>query len=137
MYAQDHEPVIRQTEAVGHAVRATYLYQPLTDIAALTGAPAYAQAVDRIWEDAAHRKTYLIGGIGSIRFHEQFGAPYELPNLSAWNETCASYGYVLWNHRMFLLHQDARYLDLMERILYNGFLTGVSARGDRFFTRIH
>jgi DUF1680 family protein len=89
--------------------------------------------LERIWNDAASRKTYVTGGIGSIRFHEQFGAPYELPNLSAWNETCASYGYILWSHRMFLLYQDARHLDLMERILYNGFLDGVSARGDRFF----
>jgi uncharacterized protein len=132
-YAQDQAPVVAQNEAVGHAVRATYLYVPLTDVAALTGAPQYAQAVDRIWEDAAYRKTYVTGSIGSIRFHEQFGAPYELPNLSAWNETCASYGYILWNQRMFLLHQDARYLDLLERILYNGFLDGVSQRGDRFF----
>jgi uncharacterized protein len=132
-YAQDQAPVVAQNEAVGHAVRATYLYVPLTDVAALTGAPRYAQAVDRIWEDAAYRKTYVTGSIGSIRFHEQFGAPYELPNLSAWNETCASYGYILWNQRMFLLHQDARYVDLLERILYNGFLDGVSQRGDRFF----
>ena len=114
-YAQDQAPVVAQNEAIGHAVRATYLYIPLTDIAALTGAPQYAQAVDRIWEDAAYRKTYVTGAIGSIRFHEQFGAPYELPNLSAWNETCASYGYILWNQRMFLLHHDARYLDLLER----------------------
>ena len=132
-YAQDHEPVMQQAEAVGHAVRATYLYVPLTDLAELTGKPEYAQATDRIWEDAAYRKTYLTGAIGSIRFHEQFGAPYELPNLSAWNETCASYGYILWNQRMFLLHHDARYLDLMERTLYNGFLDGVSLKGDRFF----
>lgn len=132
-YAQDHEPVIRQKEAVGHAVRATYLYIPLTDIAALTGRPEYLRAVDRIWEDSVYRKTYVTGAIGSIRFHEQFGAPYELPNLSAWGETCASYGSVVWNHRMFLLHRDARYLDLMERVLYNGFLDGVSLKGDRFF----
>jgi DUF1680 family protein len=132
-YAQDHLPVVRQTEAVGHAVRATYLYMPLADVAAITRTPSYAQALNHIWEDAASHKTYLIGGIGSIRFHEQFGSPYELPNLSAWNETCASYGYALWNHRMFLMYQDARYIDLMERILYNGVLTGVSAKGDRFF----
>ncbi len=132
-YAQDHLPVVRQTEAVGHAVRATYLYIPLLDIAALTGRPEYLRAADRIWEDAVFRKTYVTGGIGSIRFHEQFGAPYELPNLSGWNETCASYGNVLWNHRMFLLHQDGRYLDQMERVLYNAFLDGVSLKGDRFF----
>ena len=99
----------------------------------MTGESRYQQALDAIWQDATYRKTYVTGAIGSIRFHEQFGAPYELPNLSAWNETCASYGSVLWNHRMFLLHKDARYIDLMERVLYNGFLAGVSAKGDRFF----
>jgi hypothetical protein len=132
-YAQDHEPVIQQSEAVGHAVRATYLYISLADIAALSGRSEYLRAADRIWEDAVSRKTYLTGGIGSVRFHEQFGGPYELPNLSGWNETCAAYGNVVWNHRMFLLHQDARYLDQMERVLYNGFLSGVSLKGDRFF----
>lgn len=132
-YAQDHLPVVRQREAVGHAVRATYLYIPLADVAALTGESRYQQALDAIWQDATYRKTYVTGAIGSIRFHEQFGAPYELPNLSAWNETCASYGSVLWNHRMFLLHRDARFIDLMERVLYNGFLAGVSSKGDRFF----
>jgi DUF1680 family protein len=132
-YAQDHEPVIQQAEAVGHAVRATYLYIPLADLAALTGRPDYLGAVDRIWQDAVYRKTYVTGGIGSVRFHEQFGAPYELPNLSGWSETCASYGNVVWNHRMFLLHEDAAYLDQMERVLYNSFLDGVSLKGDRFF----
>ena len=132
-YAQDHLPVVRQAEAVGHAVRATYLYIPLAELAWLTGRPDYRLASNRIWEDATFRKTYVTGAIGSIRFHEQFGAPYELPNLSAWNETCASYGSIVWNHRMFLLHQDARYLDLFERTLYNAFLDGVSLDGSRFF----
>ena len=132
-YAQDHKPVVEQDEAVGHAVRAMFLYIALTDIAALTGDPAYTGALDKIWEDMVTKKTYVTGGIGSIRFHEQFGAPYELPNLSAWNETCASYGSVVWNHRLFLLYRDAKYLDLMERVLYNGLLVGVSLKGDRFF----
>lgn len=132
-YAQDHEPVIRQDEAVGHCVRAMFLYIPLTDSAAFTGRPEYGSAADKIWEDAVYRKTYLTGSIGSVRFHEQFGAPYELPNLSAWNETCASYGSVVWNHRMFLLHRDSKYIDVMERVLYNGFADGVSLKGDRFF----
>jgi DUF1680 family protein len=132
-YAQDYAPVVKQHEAVGHCVRATYLYIALADIAALTGKPEYANACDSIWDDAVYRKTYLTGSIGSIRFHEQFGAPYELPNLSAWNETCAAYGNVVWNHRMFLLHRDARYIDVMERILYNGFAAGVSLKGDRFY----
>lgn len=132
-YAQDHAPVVEQTEAVGHAVRATYLYIPLVDIAALTGQPDYLRAVDRIWDDAVSRKTYVTGSIGSVRFHEQFGAPYELPNLSGWSETCASYGSVAWNQRLFQLHKDAKYLDELERALYNGFLDGVSLKGDRFF----
>jgi len=132
-YDQDHEPVTEQTEAVGHAVRATYLYIPLADIAALTGLPAYRDAANLIWQDAAYRKTYVTGSIGSIRFHEQFGAPYELPNLSGWSETCASYGNFVWNQRMFLGSGDGRYVDQMERVLYNGFLDGVSLKGDRFF----
>lgn len=132
-YDQDQEPVIQQTEAVGHAVRAMYLYIPLADVAVLTGGPQYLNAVDRIWQDAVFHKTYVTGAIGSVRFHEQFGAPFELPNLSAWGETCASYGNIVWNHRMFLLHQDAQYLDQLERVLYNGFLDGVSLKGDRFF----
>lgn len=132
-YAQDHLPVVRQRDAIGHAVRATYLYVPLADVAALTGEASYRTALDAIWQDATFRKTYVTGAIGSIRFHEKFGAPYELPNLSAWNETCASYGSILWNHRMFLQRGDGRYLDLMERVLYNGFLAGVSLDGDRFF----
>ena len=132
-YAQDHERVTEQDEAVGHAVRATFLYIPMTDIAALDASRPYERAVNRIWSDAVQRKTYVTGGIGSIRFHEQYGAAYELPNLSAWNETCASYGNVVWNHRMFLLHRDARYIDVMERVLYNALLVGVSLKGDRFF----
>ena len=132
-YAQDHAPVVKQTEAVGHCVRATFLYIALADLAALTGSGDYAQALRKIWEDATYRKMYVTGGIGSIRFHEQFGAPYELPNLSAWNETCAAYGNIVWNHRMFLLHEDAAYIDVMERVLYNSFAAGVSLKGDRFF----
>jgi len=132
-YAQDDKPVIQQREAEGHAVRATYLYIPFTDIASLTGGPNYNRAIDSIWQDAVYRKTYVTGSIGSIRFHEQYGQPYELPNLSGWNETCASYGNFVWNQRMFLLHRDARFADLMERVLYNGFLDGVSLKGNRFF----
>lgn len=132
-YAQDHLPVTRQFEAVGHCVRAMFLYIAMTDIAALAGDAAYTNAIDRLWEDAIRHKTYITGGIGSVRFHEQFGVPFELPNLSAWNETCAAYGNVVWNHRLFLLKQDARYIDVMERVLYNALLVGVSLRGDRFF----
>ncbi|MCY3678286.1 MAG: glycoside hydrolase family 127 protein [Gemmatimonadetes bacterium] len=132
-YAQDHEPVVEQSEAVGHVVRATFLYIAMTDIAALSGDPAYTEAVHRLWEDQTHLKTYLTGGIGSTRFHEKYGEPHELPNLSAWNETCAAYGSAVWCHRLALLDRDARYVDVMERVLYNALLVGVSLRGDRFF----
>ena len=132
-YAQDHKPVVEQFEAVGHVVRATFLYIAMTDIAALSGDPAYVDAVHRIWEDQTHLKTYLTGGIGSTRFHEKYGDAYELPNLSAWNETCAAYGSAVWCHRLALLDRDARYADVMERVLYNALLVGVSLRGDRFF----
>jgi len=132
-YNQNHKPVLEQTEAVGHCVRAMYLYIPLTDIAALTGQPEYAQANLKIWEDVVARKMYLPGGIGSIRQQEKLGAAYELPNHSSWQETCASYGMVVWNHKLFLLHRDAKFIDTMERVLYNGFLVGVSLKGDRFF----
>jgi DUF1680 family protein len=132
-YAQDDKPVLEQREAEGHAVRATYLYIPFTDIASLTGERNYKDAIDSIWQDAVFRKTYVTGSIGSVRFHEQYGQPYELPNLNGWSETCASYGNFVWNQRMFMLHRDARFADVMERVLYNGFLDGVSLRGDRFF----
>jgi uncharacterized protein len=132
-YNQNHKPVLEQNEAVGHCVRATYLYIPLTDIAALTGRPDYLKADDALWQDVVARKMYITGGIGAIRQQEKFGAPYQLPNVSSWHETCASYGNVVWNHRLFLLHKDAKYIDTMERILYNGFLAGVSLKGDRFF----
>ncbi len=132
-YDQDQAPVTTQRTAVGHCVRATFLYIALTDIAALSGQPAYRVADDAIWRDAVSGKVYVTGGIGSIRYHEQFGAPFELPNLSAWDETCASYGNAVWNHRLFLLHHHAAYIDVMERVLYNSFADGVSLKGDRFF----
>ncbi|MGH9408499.1 MAG: glycoside hydrolase family 127 protein [Vicinamibacterales bacterium] len=132
-YAQDQARVVDQRDAVGHCVRAMFLYIALTDLAAHTRDDRYRAAADAIWEDVVFRKMYVTGGIGSIRFHEQFGSPYEVPNLSAWSETCAAYGNAVWNHRMFLLHGDARYIDVMERVLYNAFADGVSLKGDRFF----
>jgi DUF1680 family protein len=131
-YSQDHMPVREQSRAIGHAVRATYLYIALADLAALTGDSGYAAASDRIWTDAVSKRTFVTGGIGSYRAEEDFGDDYDLPNAAAWNEICAAVGNILWNQRMFLLDQDARYVDEMERILYNGFLVGVSQTGDRF-----
>ena len=132
-YAQDHVPVKSQTRAIGHCVRATHLYIPLTDIVALTSDAEYTRANERIWEDAVSKRTYLTGGIGSYRDEEDFGDDYDLPNLACWNEICAAFGNVLWNQRLFMFRRDAKYVDLMERILYNGLLVGVSLKGDTFF----
>ena len=131
-YAQDQEPVKAQTRAIGHCVRATYLYAPLTDIAVLTGDSAYVQASQRIWQDAVSKRTYLTGGVGTYRDEEDYGDDYDLPNLSCWNEICAAFGNTLWNERLFLLTQDARYIDVLERTLYNGLLAGVSLAGDTY-----
>jgi hypothetical protein len=132
-YQQDDKPILEQSEAVGHAVRAGYFYSGVTDVAALTGDARYAQAMDRIWTNVVGRKMHLTGGIGAMPAGEAFGADYDLPNASAYLETCAAIANALWNERMFLLHGDAKYLDVLERVIYNGFLSGVSLSGDRFF----
>ncbi len=132
-YWQDHQPVVAQTEAVGHAVRAAYMYSAMADVAALTGDRTYIDAIDKLWDNVVGKKMYLTGGIGSRHAHEAFGENYELPNQSAYNETCAAIANAMWNHRMFLLHGDAKYMDVVERVLYNGFLAGISLEGDKFF----
>lgn len=132
-YQQDHKPITEQDEAVGHAVRAGYFYSGVADVAALTGDAGYVAAIDRVWENVVGKKMHLTGGIGASRDGEAFGANYELPNDTAYLETCAAIANALWNERMFLLHGDAKYLDVLERVLYNGFLAGVSMSGDRFF----
>jgi DUF1680 family protein len=132
-YGQDHKPVTEQTRAVGHSVRAAYLYTGMADVAALTGNMEYVKAIDAIWEDVVGTKLYITGGIGAAGGHEGFGSPYELPNMTAYCETCASIANILWNHRMFLMHNDARYIDVLERVLYNAALSGISMKGDRFF----
>jgi len=132
-YWQAHKPVTQQDEVVGHAVRAMYLYSAMTDIAALTGNTAYVRAVDRLWENMVEKKIYLHGGIGAIGDGERFGDNYELPNLTTYAETCAAIGSVYWNYRMFLLHGDARYMDVLERTLYNGLISGVGLDGKSFF----
>jgi DUF1680 family protein len=132
-YQQDNKPIVEQSEAVGHAVRAGYFYSGVADVAALTGDAKYVQAIDRIWDNVVGRKMHLTGGIGASPKGEAFGADYELPNESAYLETCAAIANALWNERMFLLHGDAKYLDVLERVIYNGFLSGVSLSGDRFF----
>jgi hypothetical protein len=132
-YNQSQKPVTDQHEAVGHAVRAAYMYTGMADVAALTGDATYVKAIDDIWMDVVNKKMYLTGGIGATGAGEAFGAPYQLPNMSAYAETCASIANVYWNNRMFLLHGDASYIDVMERVLYNGFLSGVSQSGTKFF----
>ncbi len=130
---QDHQPVIRQREAVGHAVRAGYMYSAMTDIAAIENNAEYAKASKGLWENVVHKKLYLTGGIGSTHQGERFTEAYDLPNKTAYNETCAAISNMFWNQRMFLLHGEAKYIDLLERILYNGFLSGISLTGDKFF----
>ena len=132
-YKQDQAPVVEQDRAVGHAVRAMYLYAAVTDVAALTSNDAFAKAADRLWQDVVSKRLYLTGGVGSRGTVEAFGDDYELPNLRAYTETCASVGNDLWNQRMFLLHGDGKYIDMFERVLYNGVLAGVSLAGNTFF----
>jgi len=132
-YNQSHQKVVDQTEAVGHAVRATYMYSGMADVAALTGDASYVNAIDKIWENVVTRKLYITGGIGATGSGEAFGRDFELPNMTAYNETCAAIGNDYWNYRLFLLHADARYIDVMERTLYNGLISGVSLDGKSFF----
>ncbi|HVS66147.1 MAG TPA: beta-L-arabinofuranosidase domain-containing protein [Thermoanaerobaculia bacterium] len=137
-YKQDHLPVAEQREASGHAVRATYLYTGMADVAARQslleeGVPEYVEALEAIWRDVVAHKLYVTGGIGSRGTFESFGEPYELPNRTAYTESCAAIGNEMWNHRMFLRSGDPRFLDVMERTLYNSLLAGVSHAGDAFF----
>jgi hypothetical protein len=131
-YLQNHKPVLEQDEAVGHAVREMYMASGMADVAALGGYPAYAEAIDRLWENVVGKKMYLTGGVGSAGMIEGFGPNYDLPN-NAYAETCAAIGNALWNERLFLLHGESKYVDVFERVLYNGLLSGVSLSGDRFF----
>ncbi|HOW31794.1 MAG TPA: glycoside hydrolase family 127 protein, partial [Bacteroidales bacterium] len=132
-YNQAQKPVTEQDKIVGHAVRATYMYSGMADVAAIKGETAYTAALDKIWDDLIGTKYYITGGIGSSGSNEGFGEPYDLPNMSAYCETCASIGLVYWNYRMFLLTGDSKYYDILERTLYNALLSGVSLSGDHFF----
>ena len=133
MYSQDHMPILEQEEIVGHAVRAGYLYSGVADVAALTNDTSYFNALTRIWENMSSRKLYITGGIGSRAQGEGFGPDYELHNHTAYCETCASIANIYWNNRMFLATGDAKYMDIVERALYNGVISGVSLSGDKFF----
>jgi uncharacterized protein len=132
-YNQAQQRVVDQTEPIGHAVRATYMYSGMADVAALTGDPTYVNAINTIWTNTVTRKLYITGGIGASGAGEAFGSHYQLPNMTAYNETCASVGMDYWNHRLFLLHGDAKYIDVMERTLFNGLISGVSLDGKTFF----
>ena len=132
-YSQAHKPVIEQDEAVGHAVRAAYMYAGMADVAALTGDQNYIKAIDAIWDNIVTKKLYITGGIGATSNGEAFGKNYELPNMSAYCETCAAIGNVYVNYRLFLLHGHAKYYDVLERTLYNGLISGVSLEGNGFF----
>ena len=132
-YSQDHLPVTKQDEVVGHAVRAVYMYAGMTDIAAIYQDSAYATAVDKLWNNMVSKKMYITGGIGSRHEGESFGDNYELPNKTAYNETCASIGDVYWNHRLFMLYGEKKYYDIIERTLYNGLISGLSLDGEQFF----
>ena len=131
-YSQAHKPVVEQDEAVGHAVRAVYMYSGMADVAAITGDSSYIKAIDKIWDNIVSKKIYITGGIGAHHAGEAFGNNYELPNLSAYCETCAAIGNVYMNYRLFLLHGDAKYFDVLERTLYNGLISGVSLDGGSF-----
>ena len=139
---QDHLPVLEQDEAVGHAVRAGYMYCGMADVAALTGDHSYVKAIDRLWENVVGRKLHLNGGIGAGHdmnhpkwghSYEAFGVDYELPNDTAYLETCAAIANALWNQRMFCWKGEAKYVDVLERIVHNGFVSGISLSGDEFF----
>ena len=133
VYYQDIVPVRQLTDISGHAVRCMYLYCGMADVAALKNDTGYIATMDRLWDDVVHRNMYITGGVGSSHDNEGFTEDYDLPNLDAYCETCASVGMVLWNQRMNQLTGDSKYIDVLERSLYNGALAGISLGGDRFF----
>ncbi|MBQ7253828.1 MAG: glycoside hydrolase family 127 protein [Bacteroidales bacterium] len=132
-YFQDDKPVREMTDIAGHAVRAMYLYCGMADVASYTGDQGYIDALNRLWEDVVLRNMYITGGIGQSAHNEGFTNDYSLPNLTAYCETCASVGMVLWNWRMNQFTADSKYIDVLERAMYNGALAGVSLDGDTFF----
>lgn len=132
-YWQDHRPILEHADIVGHAVRAAYLYSAVVDVAAETGEADLLQMADHIWDNTVHRRMYVTGGIGPSSHNEGFTTDYDLPNLTAYQETCASVAMMMWNHRLNLVHGDAKYADVLELALYNGFLAGVSLDGRRYF----
>ena len=132
-YAQQYQPVREQRKAIGHAVRATYLYSGMADVAAMMGDTTLVPALDAIWHDIVDKKMHITGGLGAVPGIEGFGPDYELPNKNTYDETCAAVGNVFFNYRMFLMSGDAKYVDVAEVALYNNVLAGVNLAGNRFF----
>ncbi|MDR1719705.1 MAG: glycoside hydrolase family 127 protein [Dysgonamonadaceae bacterium] len=132
-YYQDDAPVREMTDIGGHAVRAMYLYCGMADVAALKRDTGYIDAMNRLWDDVVLRNMYITGGIGSSHHNEGFTEDYDLPNYDAYCETCASVGMVFWNWRMNQFTGDSKYIDVLERSMYNGALAGISLNGDLFF----
>lgn len=132
-YAQQHLPVRQQTKAVGHAVRATYLYSGMADVMAQTGDRTLRPALDSIWANIVDTRMHITGGLGAVHGIEGFGPEYLLPNKDAYNETCAAVGNVMFNFRMFMAEKDAKYIDVAEVALYNNVLAGVNLEGNKFF----
>lgn len=132
-YNQTHLKIVDQNEAVGHVVRAMFMYAGVTDVAIFTNSKEYKDAIERLWQNVVDKKMYIMGGVGIIGGSESFGENYELPNLGAFCETCATVGNIFWNHRLFLMNGEAKYIDVMERCLYNGLLASVSLNGKTFF----
>lgn len=132
-YNQDHLPVVKQDEVIGHAVRGLYMYAGMTDIAAIYNDKQYLDATLKLWENMVTKKLYITGGLGARHEGEAFGDNYELPNLTAYGETCAAIGSVYWNQRLFQLTGKSRYYDIIERTLYNGLISGISLSGTLFF----
>jgi DUF1680 family protein len=133
VYLQMHLPVLEQTEAVGHAVRGAYMYTAMADLSRATGDNRYLEASEKIWEDVMGGKIYITGGIGSKEHGEAFGEPFELPNMTAYTETCAAVANVFWNHRLYSATGEAKYLDVLERTLYNGLISGIGQDGCSFY----
>ncbi len=133
VYFQMHKPVLEQTEAVGHAVRGAYMYTAMADVSEQTGYNRYLEASQRIWDDVTEGKIYITGGIGSKEHGEAFGQKFELPNMTAYTETCASVANVFWNYRLYRATGEAKYLDVLERTLYNGLISGIGSDGCHFF----
>jgi uncharacterized protein len=132
-YNQDHARVFEQDRAVGHSVRAAYMYAGLVDVGSHAGDPRYVDASVKVWQDVVKSKIYLTGGIGSSGSNEGFAGEYNLPNLNGYAETCATIASVFWNQRLFMATGDAKYVDILERGLYNAFLSGYGLDGKSFF----